>query len=175
MFSFHVPQSSHPDNTPLEVLGAVLTEGRSSRLYRRLVDRDQLALQISEGMDLSLDPGQMVFRMQPRAGVDPAKAEQALYEELERVRSAEVPAEELQKAKNQLLTDFYRGLETIAGKANLLGDFEVFYGDYRKLNNYPAELEKVTAGDVLRVAKQFLGERNRTVATLIPETKEASK
>ena len=117
----------------------------------------------------------MVFRMQPRAGVEPAKAEQALYEELERVRSAEIPTEELQKAKNQLLTDFYRGLKTIAGKANLLGEFKVFFGDYRKLNGYAAELEKVTASDVLRVAKQYLGERNRTVATLIPEAKEASK
>jgi zinc protease len=175
MISFHVPQSGHPDHMALEVLGAVLTQGRSSRLYRRLVDRDQLALQVSQGMALSLDPGQMVFRMQPRAGADPARAEQALIEELERVRSAEVPAEELQKAKTQLLTDFYRSLKTIAGKANLLGQFEVFFGDYRKLNGYAAELEKVTAADVLRVAGQYLGERNRTVATLIPEAKEASK
>ncbi len=175
MFSFHVPQSSHADYAPLEVLGAVLAEGRSSRLYRRLVDRDQLALEVSEGMALSLDPGQMVFEVQPRAGVDPARAEQALYEELERVRRSEVPAEELQKAKNQLLTDFYRGLKTIAGKANLLGEFEVFVGDYRKLNSYAAELDKVTAADVLRVARQYLGEGNRTVATLIPEAEEASR
>jgi zinc protease len=175
MIGFHVPQSSHSDYMPLEVLGAVLTQGRSSRLYRRLVDRDQLALQVSESMDLSLDPGQMVFRMQPRAGVDPANAERALYEELERVRGSEVPAEELQKAKNQLLTDFYRGLKTIAGKANLLGEFEVFFGGYRKLDSYPAELETVTAADVLRVARQYLGETNRTVATLIPEAKETSK
>ncbi len=175
MFSFHVPQSSHPDNMPLEVLGTVLTEGRSSRLYRRLVDRDQLALQIGETMAYSLDPGEVVFRIEARAGVDPARAEQALYQELERVRGAEIPAEELQKAKNQLLTDFYRGLKTIEGKADLLGEFEVFFGDYRKLTSYPVELEKVTAADVLRVAKQYLGERNRTVATLVPETKEASK
>jgi zinc protease len=160
---------------PLEVLGAVLAEGRSSRLYRRLVDRDELALSVGQSMAYSLDPGQMVFRMQPRAGVDPGKAEQVLYEELERVRALEIPAEELQKAKNQLLTDFYRGLKTIAGKANLLGQFEVFFGDHRKLNGYAAELEKVTAADVLRVARQYLGERNRTVATLIPETEEASK
>jgi zinc protease len=175
MYSFHVPQSAHLDSMALEVLGTVLTGGRSSRLYSGLVDRGELALSVSHSLTYSLDPGQMNFQVQPRAGVDPVKAEQALYEELERVRSSEVPAEELQKAKNQLLADFYRSLKTIAGKANLLGDFEVFFGDYRRLNSYPAELEKVTAADVLRVARQYLGERNRTVATLIPEPKEASK
>jgi zinc protease len=175
MYSFHVPQTSHADSAALEVLGAVLTQGRSSRLYRRLVDRDQLALQVSQSLATSLDPGQMVFRMQPRTGVDPAKAEQALFEELDRVRASEVAAEELQKAKNQLLTDFYRSLKTIAGKANLLGQFQVFLGDYGKLNTYPSDLEKVTAADVLRVARQYLGEKNRTVATLIPEKQEAAR
>ena len=169
MVSYHVPPTSHADHAPLEILGTILAEGRSSRLYRRLVDRDQIALEVNQNIDLSLDPGQMIFTMQPRSGVDPARTEQALYQELERVRTAEVPAEELQKAKNQLLTNFYRGLKTIAGKANLLGEFEVFFGDYRRLNGYPGELEKVTAADVLRVAKLYLGENNRTVATLAPE------
>jgi zinc protease len=169
MVSYHVPPTSHADHAPLEILGTILAEGRSSRLYRRLVDRDQIALEVNQNIDQSLDPGQMIFTMQPRSGVDPARTEQALYQELERVRTAEVPAEELQKAKNQLLTNFYRGLKTIAGKANLLGEFEVFFGDYRKLNGYPGELEKVTAADVLRVAKLYLGENNRTVATLAPE------
>jgi len=175
MFSFHVPQTSHADYAALEVLGTVLAQGRSSRLYRRLVDRDQLVLQVSQSLATSLNPGQMVFRMQPRTGVDPAKAEQALLEELERVRASEVSAEELQKAKNQLLTDFYRSLKTIAGKANLLGQFEVFLGGYGKLNTYPSDLEKVTAAGVLRVARQYLGEKNRTVATLIPEKQEAAR
>jgi len=175
MFSFHVPEYRHPDSKALEVLGAVLGQGRSSRLYRRLVDRDQLVLSVSHSAADSLDPGQMVFRMQPRSGVDPAKAEQALFEELERVRATEVPADELQKAKNLLLTDFYRRLKTIAGKANLLGGYEVVAGDYNKLNSYPSDLEKVTAADLLRVARQYLGEKNRTVATLIPEKPEATR
>jgi len=144
-------------------------------LYRRLVDRDQLVLNVSHSLASSLDPGQLVFRMQPRTGVDPAKAEQALFEELERARTSEVAAEELQKAKNQLITGFYRSLESIAGKADLLGQFEVFLGDYGKLNAYPSELEKVTAGDVLRVARLYLGEKNRTVATLVPEKQEAAR
>jgi zinc protease len=175
MFSYHVPESSHADYLALEILGAVLTEGRSSRLYRRLVDREQLALSVNENMAYSLDPGQLVFRMQPRAGIDPAKAEQAFLEEIERMQTVPVAAEELQKAKNQLLTGFYRSLKTIAGKANLLGQFEVFFAGHEKLNSYPSELEKIAAADVLRVAKAYLGEKNRTVAVLIPEREEAAR
>ncbi len=175
MISFHVPATSHADTNALEVLGAILTQGRSSRLYRRLVDSDQLVLNVGHSLASSLDPGQMVFRMQPRSGVDPAGVEKAFYEELERVRASEVSAGELQKARNQLTTDFYRSLKTIAGKANLLGRFEVFLGDHRKLNAYPSELEKVTAGDVLRVARRYLDGRNRTVATLEPEKQEAAQ
>jgi zinc protease len=173
--SYHVPASSHADYAPLTVLNAVLSQGRSSRLYRRLVDRDQLALQVSQFAQLSLDPGQLIVSVQPRSGVELAKVEQTLFAEIELVRSAEIPADELRKAKNQLLAGFYRQLKTIAGKANLLGQYEVYFGDYRKLNNVETELEKVTAADLLRVAKQYLTPRNRTVATLIPEKKEAAK
>ena len=60
-------------------------------------------------------------------------------------------------------------MKTIAGRANLLGEYEVFYGDYRKLYSVEKTLEAVTAADVQRVAKQYLTEKNRTVATLIPE------
>jgi zinc protease len=175
MFSYHTPQTNSPENDALEVLGNVLAEGRSSRLYRRLVDRDQLAINVSEGRSFSLDPGQMVFTMQPRSGVDPAKSEQVFLEEIERVRSAGITAGELEKAKNQLLADFYRQMKRISGKANLLGQYEVFFGDYRKLLTVDQELEKVTAGDVQNVAKRYLDPKNKTVATLIPEKPEAAK
>jgi zinc protease len=91
------------------------------------------------------------------------------------MQTVPVAAEELQKAKNQLLTGFYRSLKTIAGKANLLGQFEVFFAGHEKLNSYPSELEKIAAADVLRVAKAYLGEKNRTVAVLIPEREEAAR
>jgi zinc protease len=175
MFSYHVPRTDSPEHYALEVLSNVLAEGRSSRLYRRLVDRDQLAISVGGGTDFSLDPGQMAFSMQPRSGVDPAKSEQVFLEEIERVRSAGISADELQKAKNQLLADFYRELKRISGKANLLGEYEVFLGDYRKLLTADKELEKVTAEDVQNVAKRYLGPKNKTVATLIPEKPEAAK
>ncbi|MGH9672769.1 MAG: M16 family metallopeptidase [Bryobacteraceae bacterium] len=173
LMSYHVPPSRDADFAPLEVLSTILSEGRSSRLYRRLVDRDQLALSADSGQQLSLDPGQFMFSMRIRSGVEPARAEKALIEEIERVRAGGVTPEELQKAKNQILTGLYQDMKTIAGKANRLGQAEVFYGDHRKLFTAGEEFDKVTAEDVKRVAARYFTARSRTVATLIPQKQES--
>jgi zinc protease len=176
LIAYHVPRSASPDHYAIEALVTVLAGGRSSRLYRRLVDRDQLAISVNAFHDDSLDPGLLVIAMQPRTGIDPARAERALFEELDRIGREGISADELQKARNQLSVDLYRELKTIAGKANLLGSYEVFYGDYRKLFTAPAELEKLTAAEVGAAARKYLNADNRTVATLVPEqSPEVSK
>lgn len=175
MFGYHIPRANSPDYYTLHVLNAVLSGGRSSRLYRRLVDRDQLALSVNAGFGMTLDPGQFNFSIQPRAGVDPAKTEQALMEELDRLGSSGISDTELAKAKNQLLANFYRSMATIAGRANMLGQYEVFFGDYSRLLSADKELEKVTAADVQSAARKYFNPKNKTVATLIPDKPEASK
>ena len=126
-------------------------------------------------MGNALDPTVFTFMIQPRSGVDPSKTETALYEELGKLQSEEVSAEELRKAKNQLLAAHYRSMKTIEGRANLLGTYEVFYGDYNKLLSADKEIEAVTAADVRRVARQYFTAKNRTVATLVPEKPEVKK
>jgi len=175
MVAYHTPPANSPDHYALEVLGGILAEGRSSRLYRRLIDHDQLAIEVGESRDLTLDPGLMVFTIQPKTGVETARTEQALFEEIERVRTGGVSAEELQKAKNQLLAGFYRELKGISGQADLLGQYEVFFGDYRRLFSAGAELDKVSLQDVQNAAKRYLDPKNRTVATVIPEKPEAAQ
>ncbi len=169
MVAYHVPESKHPDDAALSLFDTLLTRGQSSRLYKRLVDQDQLALSVSANYGESLDPSLFTFAIQPRSGVDPARTEKALYEELERLQSTPVPAEELQKAKNQLLASHYRELKTIAGRANELGTYEVFYGDYSKLFSADKTLDAVSAADIQRIARKYFIEKNRTVATLLPE------
>ena len=167
---YHVPETKHADNAALEVLETVLAQGRSSRLYKRLVEQDELVLSIRTGQSLALDPSQFNFTMQVRSGVEPATAEAALYAELDRLAREGITPEELDKARNQLIVNFYRSLKTIAGKANLLGRYEIYHGDHTKLFTAVDELKKVTAGDVKRVAARYFGEKNRTVGTLIPES-----
>jgi zinc protease len=172
---YHVPETRHPDTPVLRVIQTLLSQGQSSRLYKRMVDGDQSALSVFGGVGNALDPTVFTFSVQPRSGVDPANAEKALYEELARLGTQEVPAAELRKAKNQMLATFYRQMKTIEGRANLLGSYEVFDGGYQKLFQADQVMEAVTAADIQRVAKQYFAPTNRTVATLVPEKPEVKQ
>jgi zinc protease len=173
LVAFHSPETRHADYLPLTVLGSILADGRSSRLYRRLVDREQLTLSVDQDYSYAIDPTLFFFTLQPRGGVETGTVERALAEELDRIAEEGVTEGELEKAKNIHLVDLYRDLQTIAGKANLLGRADVFQGDYRKLFTMREDLEKITLADVQRVAKTYFGARNRTVATLLPEKEGA--
>lgn len=170
--AYHVPESKSSDSATLEVLDGLMSAGQSSRLYRRMVDQDQIVLNVNANFQRSLDPGLFVFSMTPRSGVDPTRTEKTLFEEIEKLQAAPVTDDELRKAKNQLLANHYRQLQTIAGRANLLGSYEVFYGGYDKLFTTEKDLEAVSAADIQRVAKKYFTVNNRTVATLIPEARK---
>jgi zinc protease len=172
MAAYHIPQTDSPDYYPLQLLDNILSAGQSSRLYQRLVDKDQLALSVNSGFSNAFDPTLFIFRMQPRAGIEPAACEKALYEELNRVATAPVSDTELTKAKNIVLAEFYQQMKTINGRANTIGTYEVFFGDYNKLFRAEEELKKVTAADLQRVAAKYFRDDNRTVATLIPEKEQ---
>jgi zinc protease len=169
MIAFHVPEATHPDSQVLNVISTVLSQGQSSRLYRRMVENEQLALSVNGRKGETFDPTIMTFTIQPRRGVELARTEKALYEELDRMASTAVSSEELQKAKNQILAGHYRQMKTIAGRASMIGHYEVYYGDYSKMFSIDSEIDKVTPADIQRVAKTYFNEKNRTVATLIPE------
>jgi zinc protease len=175
MVAYHVPEAKSADDTALDVLETLLASGQSSRLYSRMVDKDQLVISVRAGRQTSLDPGLLIITLQPRSGVEPARAEKVLFEELTRLRDQPISVQELRKAKNQLLAAHYRELKTIAGRANLLGSYELFYGDYRKLYSVEQSVEAITPADIQRVARDYLTENNRTVATLIPAAKQETK
>ena len=169
MVGYHVPASAHPDFPALQALRQVLVFGHSSRLYQRLVDKDQLAIEVTGDMPLALDPTLFTMTVQAKEGVDTLAIERALYEELGRVRSQGVTEREVQKARNVLLAEFYRQIKTIDGQSHALGNYEVFFGDHRKLFTAADVLNRVTREDVQRVAEKYFIEKNRTVATLVPE------
>jgi zinc protease len=175
MLGYHVPQAASSDYYPLRVFETILFAGQSSRMYQRIVDKDQLGLFIDSDMSFSFDPTLFAIYTQPKAGVQPEAVERAIYEELDRVKSQPVTDQELEKAKNILLANFYRQMKTINGKANTIGSYEVFFGDYRKLFTAAEEYKKVTKDDVKRVAQKYFSDKNRTVATLVPEKQEEGK
>ena len=167
--AYHVPKAQGPDYYTLELVQTLLTRGESSRLYRALVDEQQLAIEVDSSHLPTFDPFLFTFTVQPRQGVDPGKAELALYSEIEKLKSAAIDAHELQKAKNQAIANYYRSLQSINRRANVIGRYEVFFGDYRKLANVEEEYDKITAADIQRAVKEYFDVNNRTVATLVPD------
>jgi zinc protease len=169
LIGYHVPQTNNADFYALNILRTVLFDGESSRMYQRLVDKDQIALDVSAFSSPAFDPTLLQIAAQPKQNIDPATCEKAIYEELDRAKSAEITDTELDKAKNIRLVEFYRQMRTINGRANTIGTYEVFFGDYKKLFDAVKNYSAVSKADVQRVAKTYFGATNRTVGTLIPE------
>jgi len=175
MIGYHVPATNNADFYATNILRTILFEGESSRMYQRLVDKDQLALDVESALQPAFDPTIAIIVAEPKQGVDPEKCEKAIYEELERAKSSSITDQELEKAKNIRLMEFYHQMRTINGRANTIGTYEVFMGDYKKLFDAAKNYGAVTKEDVQRVAKAYFDANNRTVATLLPETEEKTK
>src|ERR1700744_2302734 len=173
MLGYHIPQTNNADFYALNVLRTILFQGESSRMYQRLVDKDQIALDVQSQDEPAFDPTMLEVVAQPKQGIDPQQCEKAIYEELDRAANTPVSDKELEKAKNIRLVEFYRQVRTINGRANTIGTYEVFFGDYNKLFDAAKNYSAVSKEDILRVAKTYFGANNRTVATLLPE--EAQK
>lgn len=173
--SWHIPATSHPDYWPLRMLETVLLQGESSRLWRRLVEREQAALSVSGGFDYALDPTLFQIFVQVKDGVQTSNCEALVYDELARLTKEPPSDREMQKARNQLAANFYSQLETISGKAGLLGRADVYFGDPKAALTTVQRYEKVTAADIQRVVKTYFTDRNRTVTTLVPEADEERK
>jgi len=172
MIGYHVPQTKNPDFYALNILRTVLVQGESSRMYQRLVDKDQIALEVNAVQQPGFDPLLAIFMVQPKQGIDPQKCEAAVFDELERTKKAPITDQELEKAKNIRLVEFYQQMRTINGRANTIGTYEVFFGDYSKLFDAAKNYAAVSKEDVQRVAEKYFGANNRTVATLIPEKEQ---
>ena len=126
----------------------------------------QLATDVGADNSDGFDPGLLYVYAIASASVPAAKLEQALLAEVDRLVKDGVTEQELQKVKNQKLAGIYRALETINGKAQNLGNYEVFFGDYRKLFDAPDAYRKVTTADIQRVAATYMKKSQRTVGVL---------
>jgi len=172
MIGYKTPESKNEDYYALNILSSVLSSGNSSRLYASLVDQKQLATQVATDYGDTLDPNLFNIYAVANENSKETDLEQAVYVEIEKIKNDGISEKELQKIKNQKLMEFYNQVETINGKSNNIGTYEVFFGDYRKMFDAPANYNKVTVADVQRVAKKYLTKSNRTVAVLKTNVEE---
>ncbi len=168
--AYHVPQATHPDFYALDLLSSILTSGKSSRLYSSLVNTQQLASSIFAGFGETFDPGIFTVTAATNKGKSVQELENAIYTELDKIKNDGVTDMELQKVKNQKLIAFYDQIETINGKSDNLGTYEVFFGDFKKMFDAPAEYNKVTSQDIKRVASKYMTKPNRTVGIVQTNT-----
>jgi zinc protease len=146
----------------------ILAGGRSSRLYKDLVYEKRLA----HGVDadyggLSIDPTIFSVTAQVMPEKEPEEVERAIDRLLVQIKSEPVSNRELEKAKNQVEASFIFGQDSAFGQAMRIGRYESC-AQWRLLDSYLDGIRKVTAADILRVAKKYLDPDRRTVGTLIP-------
>ncbi len=168
LVAYHVPNLRSPDSYALEVLSALLSGGKSSRLYRSLVQEKQLALSVdADNSLLSKDPSLFMLSAQPLPDKDVVELEKALNEEIEGLRKTPVEVSELEKAKNQLEAAFIYGQASFFYQGMLLAQHEIAL-DWRAVDDYLPSIRKITPEDITRVVNLYLTADNRTVGRLMP-------
>lgn len=164
--AYHVPAARDSDFYALDILSSILSSGNSSRLHSALVDKKQLASTVFASFSPSFDPSLFSINAISNKGKSVEELEKEIYVELDKIRKDGITENELQKVKNQNEITFYNQIETINGKSNNLGTYEVYFGDYRKMFDAPADYNKVTMEDIKRVANKYIKKSNSTVGVL---------
>jgi zinc protease len=167
--TYLTPRQADPDSDTLRVADAILSSGESSRLYHSLVYTQQLAAEADSTSETREDASLFVLTAVLSEGKKPEDAEKSLLAEIKKLQDAPVSAAELEKAKNQIITDQLRQRETSNGKALALGEAAVLLGDPARVNTDLSRLQAVSAADVQRVMKKYLTDQNRMVLYYLPQ------
>ncbi len=169
--AYHMPAQGTKDYYALSMLTTLLSGGESSRLTKRLVDKEKIALAVqSIPFDLE-DPSLFLLFGIANYGKSPKDIEASIQEEIEKVKTGTITDNELTKIRNQEETSFIEKNSTVQGKAIELANYHVFFGDANLINSEIDKFMAVTKEDLRRVAQQYLTEKNRTVLYYVPKTK----
>jgi len=166
---WHAPSAKDADYLPLAILAKPLLEGESSRLYRRLVREEELAIDVGGGIQETIDPFLFSINVKPRPGADLDKIDRIIEEELAKVKTEGITPQEYAKAMNIIRNDFYMSLQTISGKAGQLGSTELLTGDFARLFTVMDDYAAVKIERIKEAAGKYFTANNKTVGKLIPE------
>lgn len=166
-YAWRAPRSGHADSEALDVLSQILSGGRSSRLYRRLIYNEQVALSAHGGYWEWADAGVFYAYASVRPDAQVERVEDLLLEEIAKLRESPVDAIELEKAKRQIEVSMVNQLSTNSAVANRIGFDVTVLGRIRPLEDRLAAIQAVTVGDVQRVAREYLRRDGRNVVHVI--------
>ncbi len=168
VIAYHITYDGHPDSYPLHIAGKVLSDGQSSRIYKKLVYDQPLAVAAFGGPTLIEDPNLFYAVAIVQPGRTPAEVTTALIAEFDRLKNEPITERELQRAKNQFARDYILGRQSDEDKARVLSHAVVIHRDIKTADAEFDIFQGLTASDVQRVARTYFTPQNRTVLTLIP-------
>ena len=172
---YHMPADGTPDAYPLRLASNILSEGESSRIYRRLVYDKQIALEAQSSGNFTEDPNLFFVFAVMNEGHAPGEGEAEVEVELARLKTQPVSDAELQKAKNQILRDFILSRQTVQTRGEEMGYAAVVLKDANLVNTEPARFLAVTPADIQRVAQKYFVAENMTLVEVYPKSAAGDK
>jgi len=166
---YHQPDINHPDVAVFDAITDIMGVGRTSRLYKNLVKEKKIAINASgfQGYPGDKFPGLFLFYAFPAKEHTNEECQQAIYDEIEKLKTELVSPEELEKAKTRSRASLIRQLDSNSGLASQLAFYEAITGDWRNMFKQLEKFKQVTAEDIQRVAKKYFTKKNRTVGLII--------
>jgi predicted Zn-dependent peptidase len=167
---FHRPGINDPDNVVYDLLNSIMSDGRTARLYKSLVEKQQIALTVQgfNGFPGDRFANLIMFYALTAPGHTVEEVAQSLNQEIERLKTEPVDIKDLDRVKTRAKVSILRSLDSNSGLANLLGEYEVKTGSWRNLLKEINAISAVTPADIQRVAKTTFVTTNRTVGRLLP-------
>jgi zinc protease len=172
--AYHAPQIASTDSYALQVLAVVLAEGKASRMYQRMVEREQTVTFVSAEYGEAKDPTLFHIRAEGRGDHSIDEIESSIHDELAAICRGGVSTHELDRAKHQIEAHFILSRERTLDQAILLGQIETLYG-LSYIDSYLQNINAVTTADLSDVCSRYLNENNRTVAQLLSDGSEAEE
>jgi len=168
LISYHTPERTHPDYYPLELIEKILFDGESSRLYRKLVEEQQLALHLFGGIDGKFGPSLFYIFAQVQPGHSLPDMEDAILKEIDKLREEPVTEKEIEKAKNQVKADYVAKQEMVRNVADQLCFYTMVFENPPLFFTEPNRFRTVSVEDIRQVARKYFSPENRTVLEIYP-------
>jgi zinc protease len=166
---YRLPDVNSPDNYALDLLSIILGQGESSRLYKQLVYKKEMALNVYAASWNQALAGQFSIGAGLKPKTDPDKALKLMEEQVKLMRDKPVSQKELDKARTLFMTDYVDGLKRVSGRAHRLANYEILFGDYKRIFTDLKKYQEVTVDDIRRVAKLYLQPNQRNIVIVHPK------
>ena len=169
VLAYHIPKQGTPDYYALDLLSQLLSQGKSSRFEKEIVDKQKKAFVAQAAHLQNEDPGLTIMFGVANTGVKPEELEKAMLDEIDKVKKSGITDEEYNKLENQAESDFISQNQKDIGVANNLATYYTFLGDANLINTELDRYKKVSKDDIKRVATKYLTKENRLVVYYVPK------